>query len=506
MFSCHKISRAVRCGHKTFVFLLIPMLSACIVMPDTTDEVLHDWKKHVNIARALLKEKQADNAKAEYQKAIEIVDKDKELQIFVALTKREEGLLYLNQKQPEKAAAKFSEAAKIFLAERKRDADTYSIYTRQHFDSLYQLALIEKADGKKDAAIKHMHEALWADNSNEKSEECKDQLLMLESSEVTKGLSKEVFATVRDLALKSSTDGIKPDPVISAADELLRKGEVEKAEAYIEALLELGRRKKDYNVQVGATIKLITIMYQLGRLDAAAKLAREAVALANTNEIYASFHSSFLAQQSLITNRQLDGKGETASIIYAQALQAAETDKQKHRLATMLEIFALIDQTEGRFKLAQDALGKAVQVLLPLPDKPDYTRIEIEFGSALVDGGEPQAAKGYLQEGLDHAKSAEDKFRASLSLSKAFLRLNKLGHAVKYAETANANATSAFSRAEAKIALANCSLAKKDREQAQKELQAASLELQEVKKTCPPKAFEMLEATCQQVKDQIDGD
>ena len=485
--------------------LLAPvLLSACISLPDSSDELLIDWKRHINKARALLENKEPEKAENEYQNAIKIIGNESTLAIFVALSKREEGLLFLGQKKNDKAAEKFSQAAAIFLAERKRDPDTYSIYTRQHFDSLFQLALLEKNEGKNADAIKHLHEALWADGNNEKSDQARDQLLMLENSINKNTMSTEVFEKVKELAILPTKERVGLDPVFNAAEQYSSRGDFASASAYLEALLELCKRKKDFTAEAATTYMLIKNKYQQGQLGPAENLCRQAVLLTSTNESFANMQAAFLGELSLVLNRKNKSQGEAASKAYMQALQAADTDKNKHRLAKTLEIFALIDFADARYKLADDALSKSIALLEPLPEKPELPGIETNYGRVLVAKGDLDTARVFLLQGIEKAKAPEDKFLGNLGLAILFLKQEKYDEALKYAQNARTLAQTAGDRAQAGIALAKCAVGQDDLARAQKELKAAQNEIPEIKTYTPPSFVESLEDEFSKIKKEID--
>jgi tetratricopeptide (TPR) repeat protein len=146
-------------------------------------------------------------------------------------------------------------------------------------------------------------------------------------------------------------------------------GDLQQAKQYLSAAMDWSKQHNDYDVQAVLYSELIRLNYQMGNLDKAEELCTKALSLAPRNEKFAKWQEPYLLSLALINKRR--GKSNESASLMSRVFQLAETDNAKERVANTLDLFASIDEAQGRRDFADFEYDRAVSILKGLPDEKD---------------------------------------------------------------------------------------------------------------------------------------
>ncbi len=491
------------------MIFLSALCQACVVVPESTDDILHDWKSHVNNARELAKKGNTKQAESEYAAANKALGSESDLIIYHALTLRELGHLYLSEKRNVDAKSSFIKAADLFQAQRKKDAEIYSIYARQHFDALYQLGLMELAAKQKVKAIEFFRQALWADTTNELAEKCKEQLLFLEGDVgMRPQISESVFKTVRGLAEISESHRLQTTSLLMLARKEQANGNVELALQYLNALYDLGKQRNDWACQAQLRFELIRHQYFCGNLDDARKLCDDALRLSSENEEYARLKFAYLICMFKIEDRLKHF--QDADSFWKQAVElekADKTGKLRGREIAILEQIAQLDvdtrhnvEAIRGFKRLFELIhsGPAIRPVI-------YSHYQSLYGTALLNNGDFEESRKIFLESLSPEMRKDDRYRSLTGLTSVYLAQHRPVEAKKCALEAKSLAVDSSGQVMVLMLLAKCAREAANSKEGLLLIDKALAESEKLKGTQSPQFIEAVKANCSVLKKQFEG-
>lgn len=462
---------------------------ACIVVPEATDDILHEWKTHVNKARELAKNSKSKDAENEYALASKALQRESGLLIYEALTLRELGLLYQSEKRDADAKVVFLKAADLFQAQRKKDAEIYSIYTRQHFDVLYQLGMLALKEDQKLKAVEFFRQALWADSSNELADKCKEQLLFLEGAVgIRTEIPESIFKTVRELAGVSDSRRLQTNHIILLARQAASRADKVLATQYLTALDDLGKQRNDWGCQAQVKFDFIRLHYVDNKLDQALKECEEALRQAEENEEYSNLKFTYLLWMYKIQDRQ--NHLDEAEKYWKEVLALCKEDKSGKlikRAELILEQILELDVDYGR----NEAALRGFEKLFELDAKSKISPLllghfQSVYGNAYLNNRNFEEARTMFLEAMKTATQKADKFAIFAGLTSAYLALHEPVEAKEFAIKARGSVVDDPSKVTAFMLLAKCAHANGNPKGAIRFLDKADAEIEKLKGTQSP--------------------
>lgn len=476
-------------GLSVSAIVLALFCQACIVVPEATDDILHEWKTHVNKARELAKNSKSKEAESEYALASKALQRESGLLIYEALTLRELGLLYQSEKRDADAKAVFLKAADLFQAQRKKDAEIYSIYTRQHFDVLYQLGMLAQKEDQKLKAVEFFRQALWADSSNELADKCKEQLLFLEGAVgIRTQIPESIFKAVREIAGVSDSHRLQTNHIISLVRQAISRSDKVLATQYLTALDDLGKQRNDWGCQAQVKFDFIRLYYVDDKLDQALKECEEALRQAEENEEYSNLKFTYLLWMYKIQDRL--NHTDDAEKYWNEVLKLSKEDKSNKVIKRAELILGQILELDVDYRHNEAAI-RGFKKLFELLAKSKISPVQLGHyqsvcGNAYLNNGNFEEAKAMFLEAMKNATLQADKFAIFAGLTSADLALHESVEAEEYAMKARASLVDGPSKVTVFMLLAKCAHANGNPKGALKFLDKADAEIEKLKGTQSP--------------------
>lgn len=414
-------------------------LSSCVVVPYSADDVLIEWKKTINQARAKQNKKDFSNAEIDFLKARDLVKHDRSLDLFQGLTLRELGLLELDIKNDKLARQYLMMSNSLFESVRYRDADAYSIYAQKHFDILYKLGKLEERTNNLNEAELYLKAALnTAEGTEAEKEACRTDLLLLQEK-----LKRDSLVVIPD-AIAAKIEALaklhpQPMDLIStvyqtARDKVFLEANINEGRQLMAALIQHFKATNDKASELRALSYFIIFAYGADDLTLANALCQRALAICKDDLRFANMQSLFMAQQSQILQKQ--GNGEAASKLFQKARNQIEGDHTNKDIAdTMIEMGNFDAEGSGKRKPAKKAYIRAVELLSDLPafhESLDSAKVKL---ATVMSKGEDFEDAQKLLRSIDPTKlSLPNRYVYYVALSANYRDLDDYPHAISAAK------------------------------------------------------------------------
>ena len=455
--------------------LLSLVLSSCVVVPYSADDVLIEWKKTINQARAKQNQKDFPAAEEAFLKARDLVHKDPSLDLFEALTLRELGSLEIDAKNDDRARDYLKQSNTLFDSTRKKDADAYSIYTKKHFDGLYQLGKLEERNKHYNESEQYLKAALTTDAPESDKEACRTDLILLQEK-----LNRDNMVLIPP-AITEKIDALgkqHSDPatltyvVFSTARGAAADDKTNEGKQLLAALLQYFRAKNDKHSELRAMSYFIAYAYGTDDLPLASALSTRALTISKDPSL-SNFQSLFLAQSSLILLK--GGNSDTSSKTFQKARHQSDGDRTNKEIADILMAMGDLDANSSKNrKFARKAYSRAVELTEELPSyKETADRAKIKLAEAMARSDDFEDELALLLTMNPNSMPPELKTSYYLTLAANYRDLEKYQQAIKISVASVQSASEAHTKMHALLQFCSVYLASGDKAKARATFQQA---------------------------------
>lgn len=455
--------------------LLIGALKSCVVFPYSSDEVLVEWKKTTNQARAKEKGKDLAGAESLYLTAQNLVKADNSLGLFQALTLRELGNLKIEQKEDAAAISALEKSDKLFQESKKKDADSYSIYTPRHFDVLYTLGKEHIKANHLEIAETYLKRASETEGPEAEKDLCRNELL-----KVQENLNKDSLITVPPEVSKrisklasAAPDGSKLIADLFDENRSKLQASLKKDSPIYElgALVEYYRGKKQTELELNALVHLVAIAYGAGDFNLANALCVRGVMLSEHDSALRHFIPQFLLQKSQV-QLLLDNQDESMRAWFSGKKQI-ENDKVLKESVDALELMTGVTPFRSRKRANQIAYDHAVELMAESPYKRDLAFLRLKLCGVLAESDGQARVKGILALVDPKVLKETDRFSYYSYLTSIYSSLEDYNRALANAKLALQYAPDNDNKLWSYLSIAEISMQRKDLKSAKENLDAA---------------------------------
>ncbi|MBX9687087.1 MAG: hypothetical protein K2X27_10320 [Candidatus Obscuribacterales bacterium] len=404
----------------------------------------------INVARKLGQEKKYQKAEAAYDEALHILKRDSNVKLFEALTMREKALLHLEIGEQQKAMKELEDSCDLFAKQAKLDRDTYSIYLRQHFDALFNLAELERKTAKRNAAIGHYKMAMQINPGNERKDACLVQILLLETEQRNKKAANYSPEQAMEVLKAMSKESEMPYlPILVRVRQLRQYERYREALELLQAMLDLSRQKGDADSEAATISEIISVYYELGDFAKARELLKVTERRCDKDPIFLNWKATFLAEISCLNRRE--GLVPEAILNFQQALKAADSDLERSRVSAIYSLCANSDNRRKEFKVAKANILNAIEAMSGVSNAEErMALLHLELGNIMVENNElSDSTLKLIEKSIQASAESSYKFMGEIAICNYYLKKRNGKKALQHAERCNELSWDSVSRAKA---------------------------------------------------------